>query len=367
MDYKIATVPISDVVVRPWTLRNPLTKLVRKLLVGIPSELYRWLKGVRALRGMDVLIVPGTGLLNDAFSLAGWGPYSTFKWSVIAKLCRCQLLFVSIGAGPLQSAAGRLLAKCALSLADFRSYREKSTVQYLKQIGVRADSDRVYPDLAFSLPLTVLPHRQAREGRRLVVGLGLMTYGAMYGAESPTNAEYSTYLDILVGFVKWLLGREYDIRLLIGDLADAPVIQEFTSLLRARSVTFEEEQIIAEPITSADELWCQLASTDLVIGTRFHNVLLALLLNKPSIAISFHHKCSSLMSEMGLSEYCQGIKQFNIERLIEQFCALERNAGTLKQTISEKVADRRKALDEQYGLIFKDMLPPNHHGSECSF
>ena len=49
---------------------------------------------------------------------------------------------------------------------------------------------------------------------------------------------------------------------------------------------------------------------------------MSLLLSKPVIAISFHHKCSSLMSDMGLSEYCHDINQMNADTLIEQFQAL---------------------------------------------
>lgn len=356
-DYSIGVVPISGEVVKPWTIRNPLARLARKLLIGIPSELYRWVNGVMTLRSTDVLIIPGTGLLTDAFSLVGWGPYSTFKWSVIAKVCRCQLFFVSVGAGPLDGAIGRFLVKSALSLADFRSYRDGSTLHYLKDIGFRSDDDRVYPDLAFSMPAALLPHGHTKTGRRLVVGLGLMEYSAMYSIDKPTSAHYAAYLETLAEFVGWLLSREYDVRLLIGDLADASVTREFKSLLKERSVTREEGRIIAEPIESARDLLLQLAATDFVVGTRFHNVLLALLLNKPSIAISFHHKCSSLMNEMGLSEYCQDIKRLDAEGLIEQFCQLEKNAASLRNMIGERVADRRKALDEQYGVILKDILP----------
>jgi hypothetical protein len=63
------------------------------------------------------------------------------------------------------------------------------------------------------------------------------------------------------------------------------------------------------------------------------------------------------MSQMGMSEYCQDIQQLNADKLIEQFCRLEKNAGILKHMMREKVADCRKALDEQYSLIFKDLLP----------
>ncbi len=318
------------------------------------------------LRGTDALIIPGTGLLTDAYSLVGWGPYSTFKWSVIAKVCRCRLLFVSVGAGPLHSTVGRLLTKSALSLADFRSYRDGATLQYLKGIGYRTHDDRVYPDLAFSLPAAVLPNGRAKKGLRLVVGLGLMEYAGMYSVEAPpTSVNYTAYLETLVGFVRWLLRRQYDVRLLIGDLVDMPVLREFKALLREQAVMYEEDRVILEPVASVEDLLSQLAETDLVVGTRFHNVLLALLLNKPSMAISFHHKCSSLMSQMGLSEYCQDIKQLSGDRLIEQFCLLEKNAGSLRQMIGEKVVDCRKALDEQYREIFKELLP--EQGTHCKW
>jgi len=43
----------------------------------------------------------------------------------------------------------------------------------------------------------------------------------------------------------------------------------------------------------------------------------------------------------------------NVGRLIEQFQDVERNAEKLKTVIRQKVEQSRKALDEQYNLIFK--------------
>jgi polysaccharide pyruvyl transferase WcaK-like protein len=157
--------------------------------------------------------------------------------------------------------------------------------------------------------------------------------------------------------VKWLLAHDYNVRLLIGALVDTSVVREFRALLKERSVTPEEERITDEPITSATDLLSQLAATDFVVATRFHNLLLALFLVKPSISISFHHKCTSLMSQMGLPEYCQDIQKLSGAMLIEQFCHLESNAESLKQAISAKVADCRRALDEQYAVIFRDLMP----------
>ncbi len=353
--YGISAVPISGVIVTQWKLRNPVFRLARKLLIGVTSELYRWLKGIKTLWNQHMLVVVGTGLLTDAFGLGAWGPYSVFKWSLIARLCGCRLMFVSVGAGPLNTRRGRFFVKLALALANYRSYRDDASREYLRKVGFERRGDAVYPDLAFSLPVR-LQKRQREETRRPVVGLGLMLYSAMYGVEKTTEDHYESYIRTLVLFVEWLLKRQYDVRLLIGDLSDIEAVQRFESLLEEQLSTDDVRRVKAEPIGSADELLLQLDATDLVVATRFHNALLALYLDKPTIAISFHHKCSSLMKQMGVSEYYQDINHLSIETLIEQFCDLEKNASKLRVHIKRKADECRTALDDQYTLILREFL-----------
>jgi polysaccharide pyruvyl transferase WcaK-like protein len=353
--YNVAAVPSRIFLARRWTPQWPAARLVRRFLVAILSEPYQWLHSFRTLRGTDALVVPGTGLLNDINGLLTWGPYDMFRWSVAARLCRSKLLFVSVGAGPLDSRAGRFLVRAALCLADFRSYREESTAHYLEGIGFEARNDPVYPDLAFSLPASMMPLDHEGTGRRPVIGLGLMKGPWDNSADEPASTGYSAYLESLVEFAGWLLANDYDVRLLIGDVVDAPLTREFRSLLQKRSVMYEEERLIDEPIQSVDDLLKQLAATDLVVATRFHNVLLALLLEKPVIAISFHHKCTSLMSQMGLSEYCQDVDRLSSGGLIEQFSQLRLSDGSVSQTIRERVEACRKALEDQYAIIFGEI------------
>ncbi len=355
--YSITAVPSRTFSAERRTPHNRLIRSARRLVVGVPRELRQWIGSLKTLRGTDALVVPGTGLLNDVDTFLSWGPYDMFRWSVAARLCRCKVLFVSVGAGPLDSHAGRFLVKSALSLADFRSYRDESTQQYLEGIGFRAGHDPLYPDLAFSLSEDLAPERNDSWKPRPVVGIGLMKYAGEYGFEKPTRVVYTAYLRTLVDFVEWLLLRGYDARLLIGDVVDRPAVQEFRSLLDERPVTQEAGRVIDEPIESVEGLLRQLVATDLVVATRFHNVLLALLLNKPVIAISFHHKCTSLMSQMGLSEYCQDIDRLSTSRLFGQFSELEQNAGDVKRMVAEIVGAKRDALAEQYGIILERIWP----------
>ena len=350
---EIEAVPISRTLFKRWNPRTPLTAWLRRVFVGLPSEFWRGLDAFKTLNGTDMLIIPGTGLLTDAFGLMAWGPYNLFKWSLMATVCRCKVLFVSVGAGPIYSALGKYFVKSALSLADYRSYRDNASLEYLKRIRFTTNSDGIYPDLAFSLPEAVLPRDSDKRGKRSIVGLGLMLHASMYRTVGPAGVAYSAYLECLVAFARWLLARDYDVRLLIGEVSDMGASDEFRSLLKTSLGTYDEGRIIDQPALSLEQLLPQIAATDIVVATRFHNILLALVLNKPVISISFHHKCASLMAEMGLSDYCQDINHMNAGRLIEQFQDVERNAEKLKTVIRQRVEQSRKALDEQYNLIFK--------------
>lgn len=352
--YNTEAIAMNGMVFRPqWLKGDRLARYLRAALVGLPSEIYRWFEALNCLRRLDVLIVAGTGLLTDAYGLRNWGPYNLFKWCLVAKVCRCKLFFVSVGAGPLHSALGRILVKAALILADFRSYRDQATKTYLGDLGFAAVTDKVYPDLAFSLPESLLPTTTPATRRRRMVGLGLMLYDwRTPSGEESANSIYTAYLNSLVTFVRWLLANDYDVRLLIGDVCDRPVTREFRALLKERSVCYDEDRIIADPISSVPCLLSQLMATDVVVATRFHNVLLALLLNKPVVAIAFHQKCRSLMQEVGLAQYCQDIQTLDPIRLIQQFGNLQDNATAVKTSLSQKTAECRGWLDEQYTYLF---------------
>jgi polysaccharide pyruvyl transferase WcaK-like protein len=354
--HSVPTISISADTIRTWTPRNRVARMWHRLTVGIPAECRRWWDAFVALKDADVLIVPGTGLLTDAFGLNSWGPYRMFEWALIAKLRGCKLLFVSVGAGPVYSRIGRMFVKSALGLADYRSYRDTSSQHYLRTIGFVRSRDRVYPDLVFGLSNVSVPVRSTDNARR-VVGVGVMEYAGRYSVDKPGTAVFRRYLEALGKLVEWLMGQDYDVRLLIGDFSDKPVMQEFRSFLNERLTASDASRIIDEPASSVEELASQIAATDIVVATRFHNVLMALLFNKPVTSISFHHKCASLMKAMGLSEYCLDINDLTAEQLIGKVSDLEQNSIRLKSEIRKKTEEYRAALDEQYNHIFQEITP----------
>jgi len=354
--YNIAAFPIHETFVKRELLQsNRLAKLVRKIFIGIPIEFYRWIRAICTLRDTDLLIVPGTQFLSDNLTGPWGGPYMVFKWSVVAKLRRCKVLFVSVGVGPLRHSISRFFVKFALRLADFRSYRDPASKQYVGSIGFNQANDPVYPDLAFSLPITSVPRAGGSDGGRPVIAVGVQDYHGQFAPwlrELSADDTYRCYIDRMTAFVAWLLEHSYTVRLVIGDVSyDTQVLADLQRALTEREIRYESHHLIAEPIESLEQLISQLATSDIVVSPRFHNLVFGLLLNKPVFALSYHEKFSALLESSDLARFNVPIEHADPETITERFCELERNRGELKRKISENVVRYRAALAEQYSHI----------------
>jgi len=350
-DYKISSSLIEELPFSP--IKNRALRLLRRIFASIPMELFRWIKAIARLKNADMLVMTGTGMLGD-FGISPLGlHYEILKWAVAAKLTRCKVIFLSVGAGPLRNALSRQFVKAALGCADYRSYRDDFSKNYLQSIHFDSDPDPVYPDLAFSYPTAGLPRNSTHSCNKAVIGVGLMTYFNRRSVSPEDETIYRGYLTKLGNFLTWLLERNYTVRLLIGDVTyDQRARQDLRTLLEERGFSYENGRIIDEPASSVEEVLSQIAATDLVVASRFHNVLLALMLGRPALAISYHEKVDALMEEAGLAGFCQDIESIDLEKLIGQFKALEEQSDHIREKLNQKAQACRIALDDQYKRIF---------------
>jgi len=350
--YGIPAVPIRQEPQPP--LANRFARMLRRIFVGIPLEVARLYKSYRALKGVEMLVMTGTGMLGDV----GIGPfglhYDILKWSVVAKFRGCKLLFVSVGVGPLTNPMSKRFVRMSLALANYRSYRDEFSKQYLKDLHLNRPADPVFPDLAFSLPDTMIPQPAVDPAAQpRVVGVGVITYANLRESSAKSDDAYHEYLARLTAFISWLCKNNYVVRLLIGDAVhDHRARLDLRSSLEVAGLRYGDGKIIDEPASTVDEVISQLAASEIVVASRFHNILLALWLNKSVLAISFHEKVDSLMEAVGLGGFRQDINDIDVDRMIEQFRTLEQTAAAVKAQIREKAEAFRAALDEQYEQIF---------------
>ena len=331
---ELEAIPHTIRSVRIWDRRVPLSKRLRMALTGLSEEAREYIRIWRTLKDVDMFIIPGSNILHDGVVISGWGPYGLFKWSSMAKLRHCRVMFISVGAGPVLTALGGALLRFSLAIADYRSYRDAPSSRAVRRSRLRTKGDGIYPDLVLGLPSPTAATAAVRESRP-VVGLGLMEYQAKVSIANPLGRTYERYLESLAVFARWLVDHGYEVKLLLSD-SDTGVIDDFRQELSTRFGSSVLERVTYRPTGSVEEMLSELSETDLVVATRFHSVLMSMLVNKPVIAISFHPKCSALMRQMGLSQYCHDIGGMDSETLIMQFQDLVANADDVRELIPRR-------------------------------
>jgi polysaccharide pyruvyl transferase WcaK-like protein len=337
--------------------KGGLYRLARIVFQRLPEELLDWVQAIKTLRGTDLLVMTGTGMLTDyATSTFGY-PYDVLKWSVAARLAGCKLRFVGVGVGPIYKALSRLFIRIALSLADWRSFRDEFSKNRIAKTGFDSSNDAVFPDLAFSLPISSLSENLVSPHNKLVVGLGIMDHRDIYiETQEQHEASYAAYLDKMCNFVRWLTENGYLIRILQGDVNyDSISRADFKQRLEQRGIRYDECGIFDQGSLSVEELISQIAKVDLVVSPRFHSLILGLMLGKPGVSISYDPKNDVLLEGVGLGKYCQSITELDADKLIAQFVDLVERKEEVRPLIMLRVEEYRKLLEIEYSLIFGDI------------
>ena len=299
------------------------------------------------VRRHDVVIVPGMGILEASLPLRPWGvPYAMFLLCASGRLFGTKVALVSVGANIINQRATRSLFNSAARLAYYRSYRDEQSREAMRQRGLDTSRDPVYPDLVFGVP--VPPYTP---GDPETVGVGLMAYYGNNDDRNRADEIYASYVRNVETFILWLLDNGRKIRLFSGDEVDAGTVRQVLAQLRAARPDLEPSWITAESASSFEELTRAMAPVGTVVATRFHNVMCALRLGKPTISIGYARKNVALMADMGLPEFYQYADSLDVEKLKRQFTELEDNAAQLRQVIAESNAKNARLLADQFAAI----------------
>ena len=348
-----------------WYSRFEQTK------TGVPAAFLKALaKGVDTVRiaswvrRHDAVIVPGAGAFETTLPQHAWGfPYALFTLTASGRLFGTKVALVSVGADLINKRANRWVSNATARLASYRSYRDAYSRDAMRQRGIDTSSDRVFPDLVFGVPTP--PYEP---GDPKLVGVGVMAYYGSNDDRKQADQIYSRYVETMTRFTQWLVDRGYRVRLFGGDgKFDGDVAEKILADLRLDQADAGPSQVTIAPTSTYQELIRQLSPVGMVVATRYHNVMCALKLCKPTISLGYSRKFISLMGDMGLAEFNQFADSVDVDRLIEQFTELESRRSQLQRKMAERNAANVKDLEEQFSLLSALLLPasnPEHFRTE---
>ncbi|MFC9161233.1 polysaccharide pyruvyl transferase family protein [Streptomyces fungicidicus] len=303
-------------------------------------------------RRHDVVIVPGTGVLESTLPLRPWGfPYSLFLLCATGRLFGTRVALVGVGAAAIGNRPTRTLTRWSTRLASYRSYRDTLSRDAMRAMGVDTARDEVYADLVFALPA---PRASEPSGPPGTVCVGVMDFHGSNDERDRAEEIHRRYLDGTTRFVRALAGDGRPVRLLTGDELDVPVAGAIRDAVDSPLVT------VARTASLAD-LMKEMAAADTVVATRYHNLVCALKVGTPTLAVSYSAKSDTLMAEMGLGEYCHPAREADADRILQQFRELERRSAEVRSTLSERNLVVARRVRHQFAALSAALFPAADH------
>jgi polysaccharide pyruvyl transferase WcaK-like protein len=217
----------------------------------------------------------------------------------------------------------------------------------MRQRGIDTSSDQVYPDLVFGVPTP--PYEP---GDPQLVGVGVMAYYGSNDDRKQAAEIHARYNETMTRFTRWLVDNGYRVRLFGGDNKfDGEIAEKILADLRRDLPDLEPSRVTIASFSSYPELIREMTPVGMVVATRYHNVMCALKLCKPTISLGYSRKFISLMTDMGLAEFHQFADSLNVDRLIEQFKELESRRAELQQQMAERNAVHKQSLADQFAML----------------
>lgn len=313
-------------------VRGPSRRRVVRVAGRAWSELSGLVRAWRTARDVDVVVIAGTGILDDQHTTSQLAA-DVLRWSLATRLAGARLVFLSVGAGPLGRRSSRVMSRCALRLAHDVSFRDRASLEYLRGLGRDVSDDRVVPDLVLAtMPPAPVAAGTARERR---AAIGVLWSGNW--ADRPAAGR--RYEDHLVELVRRLAADGWCVHLLTGDEAD----------VAARAALLDRPELAGLPVAAVElhsftDVLAEMSRCSVAVVSRYHHLVAALVAGIPVVSLAYGPKNDALLDAFGLAGCGHDIDDFEVDDVLAGLA--ERDPDEHGRQLRQLGSCRRRITDE---------------------
>lgn len=326
------------------TLGATIPTVIRELRFAITSA--------RRLRGLDMIIVPGSSQFIDGYG-GPWGfPLALLRWTLFARAARVPICFLSLGAEKLEHPLSRWMVRRTVHLASFITLRDEVSRDRLAAQGVRRDIS-LAPDLSLGYPVG-LPGSGTNHGKTGTVGINPIPYYHGVFWREVDEKRYRRYLDSMIGLTADVLRRGHRV-IIYGTTqwADRVPALDIVDGLRGLFGPDVLERVATPEVNTLEDLMTVLSAVDWVVASRYHGVATALLMRKPVVGIAYERKTTDLMANLGLGDYSIPIEEIDGSSLAALLDGVQRNDGAIREALDVRAREGRTAVNAQYRQVLE--------------
>jgi polysaccharide pyruvyl transferase WcaK-like protein len=343
--------------------RRPAS-LVRRVLREVPGARATWQTAVHfaadnrhyrtvadRLRGFDLVVISGGGQFDELFGGPFKHPYALWRFGGMARHAGARFAILSVGTGTLTS-PGRLFVRRALALANYASFRD---VRSRELVGEGTERAFVVPDLAYALPVGADPPAvpPPSPSVRSVVGLSPMAYADPRFWPVKDLAQYRQHVSSLARMTVDLVRAGHEVVLFTTDGPDRLAVDELRAEVLPALRPEERDLLRAPEVSGVPALLEILRGVHVVVSARFHGVLLAHVMGRPTLAIAHERKVATLMDDMGHKRFCWPIDGFDPAQAWRRFAELNEGRAALAADIRTQAAEYRRRVEHQYDQVLQ--------------
>jgi colanic acid/amylovoran biosynthesis protein len=315
-----------------------------------------------AIRQADLVVVNGgASIYSHRHSPLAWiNLFRVLLPVLYASRAGRSCVFLGHSLGPFPDMPSRRFASFVLRRADRVIVRESSSGELATELGVDASRLQVAPDVAFALE----PRATERVSKLLAQhGLGtgrfwVVTVRQIYQT-TQRAVRTDRFVEEMARFVEATLAAGDTDKIVLFAHTIGPVENEDDRPIahRLKALLDDARVIVVDEDLDAGEIAAFYGHAALLIGTRLHSVILALVAGTPVVAIAyFGTKAQGTMRLLGSESLCVGIDDVtgaSLRSLIEREDPIGRRVTTALSVAKLKVEVARtvEAFDFEKPLL----------------
>lgn len=348
-------------------------------VLGVIKSLFRTLK---TFSKMDLLVWGGGNLISDGSSQL-YTPFHLIK-VLLAKLMGKKVIVYAIGVGPLNGSFGKFLTRVIVNHVDIITVRDEESKKILENVGITKPPIYVTADPAVNLEpakksvvrkilkddgiikrekqqlIAIVPRRVFhRKSKFLFSSIIPIKYKVKFGLiNKKSKIKFEKFEEALAKAADYLV-EKLNARIVFIPMQMSAEQQQQDDKISAEIIQKMKHKKNACMINSykysIQELKGIYGQMDLVIGVRFHAIILSASMNVPIVSLPYSQKGKRLTKRLGLEKYSIPVEGVEYKNLVEKIEKVLLDKNSIKKDLKEKT----KLLQEKAKFNVKlicDML-----------
>ena len=221
-----------------------------------------------------------------------------------AKLCGKKVICFCVGVGPLDTKAGRALARMVCNMSDAVMVREQSSYDLLADIGVRKELLKIYADVAFiNTPCSdertyEILNEMGVSTSKNIIGINVNTYIDLWLRETESldrekfTVEFAHAVDTVI--------EKLDVQVVftLTQVMDIRIAEEIYTKVKNKDGVF----MISNKHYTNHDIMGVMGKMQLFVGMRLHSLILSSAMYVPVLGLAYAPKVRHLMKMLGAED-----------------------------------------------------------------